>query len=72
VSLDAISAEVGRTRPRAADRPGSRCVRFTEEIADAIRTFREAGYTQLEMMKTPGTMASLEALAPVLESLDAD
>lgn len=43
-----------------------------EEIADAIRTFRDAGFTQLEIMMSPVTMAALEAMAPVLELLDAD
>ena len=43
-----------------------------EAIADAFRSFREAGFSQLEIMLNPGTMAALEALAPVLELLDAD
>jgi alkanesulfonate monooxygenase SsuD/methylene tetrahydromethanopterin reductase-like flavin-dependent oxidoreductase (luciferase family) len=85
VSLDAICAEVGRdpaTIGRSAGvevhplEPAGQSpdviAGSAEEIADAIRTFREAGYTQLEIMTTPGTMASLEALAPVLELLDAD
>lgn len=84
-SLDAICAEVGRdpaTIGRSAgvlvnplapagERPnvisGS-----AEDIADAFRSFREVGFTQLEIMFSPGTMAALEALAPVLELLDAD
>lgn len=41
------------------------------EIADAIREFEAVGYTRLEMMFGPGTMAALDALAPVLEALDA-
>jgi hypothetical protein len=44
----------------------------TREIADAFRTFRAAGFTQLEFMLEPQTLASLEAMAPVLELLDAD
>ena len=43
-----------------------------EEIADALRTFREAGFTQLEIMLAPGTMEALEALAPVVEAIHAD
>ena len=43
-----------------------------EEIADAFRTLRAAGYTQVEFMLHPQTIASLEAMAPVLELLDAD
>jgi hypothetical protein len=45
---------------------------FEIGIADAFRTYRGAGFTQLEIMLNPGTMAALEALAPVLELLDAD
>jgi hypothetical protein len=43
-----------------------------EEIADPIRTFRDAGFTRLELMFNPGTMAAREALAPVLELARAD
>jgi hypothetical protein len=43
-----------------------------EEIADAFRTFRDAGFTQLEFLIEPQTMAALEAMAPVLELLRAD
>jgi hypothetical protein len=39
---------------------------------DAIRTFREAGFTQLEISLNAGTVAALVALTPVLELLDAD
>ena len=37
-----------------------------QEIAEAFRSFRDAGFTQLEIMFSPGTMEALEALAPVL------
>jgi alkanesulfonate monooxygenase SsuD/methylene tetrahydromethanopterin reductase-like flavin-dependent oxidoreductase (luciferase family) len=43
-----------------------------EQIADALRSFRAAGFTQVELMLHPQTAAALEALAPVLELLDAD
>ena len=43
-----------------------------EEIADAFRSFRAAGFTQLEFLLHPQTAAALEAMAPVLELLDAD
>ncbi len=43
-----------------------------EEIADGIRAFREAGYTQLELLVWPPTMRALDALAPVIELLNAD
>lgn len=85
LSLEAVCADVGRdpaTLGRSAgvqvkplDRAGgagAAIVGSAEEIADAVRTFREAGFTQLEIMLTPVTMAALETLAPVLELLDAD
>jgi len=84
-SLDDICAEVGRdpaTLGRSAGvevhplEPAGQqtgaIAGSVEEIADAVRTFPEAGFTQLEIMMSPGTMAALEALAPVLELLDAD
>ncbi|MBI2762899.1 MAG: LLM class flavin-dependent oxidoreductase [Chloroflexi bacterium] len=43
-----------------------------EEIADAFRSFRAAGFTQLEFMLHPQAAAALESMAPVLELLDAD
>ncbi|HTS14524.1 MAG TPA: LLM class flavin-dependent oxidoreductase, partial [Candidatus Sulfotelmatobacter sp.] len=42
------------------------------EIADGIREFRTAGFTQVEVLLWPRTLAALEAMAPVLELLDAD
>ena len=43
-----------------------------EEIADTFRAFRAGGFTQLEVLLWPRTMAALEAMAPVLEYLAAD
>lgn len=43
-----------------------------EEIADALRAFGSAGFTNLELVVWPPTLAALDALAPVLEMLDAD
>jgi alkanesulfonate monooxygenase SsuD/methylene tetrahydromethanopterin reductase-like flavin-dependent oxidoreductase (luciferase family) len=43
-----------------------------EEIADGFRTFGAGGFTHLELMLTPPTIAALEAMAPVLELLDGD
>jgi alkanesulfonate monooxygenase SsuD/methylene tetrahydromethanopterin reductase-like flavin-dependent oxidoreductase (luciferase family) len=43
-----------------------------EEIADGIREFRAGGFTQVEVLLWPRTVAALEAMAPVLELLDAD
>jgi alkanesulfonate monooxygenase SsuD/methylene tetrahydromethanopterin reductase-like flavin-dependent oxidoreductase (luciferase family) len=43
-----------------------------EEIADGLREFRAGGFTQIEILLWPRTLATLEAMAPVLELLDAD
>ncbi len=43
-----------------------------EEIADALRAFGAAGFTNLELVLWPPTLAALDALAPLLELLDAD
>jgi alkanesulfonate monooxygenase SsuD/methylene tetrahydromethanopterin reductase-like flavin-dependent oxidoreductase (luciferase family) len=43
-----------------------------EEIADGLRTFRDGGFTQVEILLWPPTLPALEAMAPVLELLDAD
>jgi len=43
-----------------------------EAIADGFRAFRAGGFTQLELLIWPPTIAALEAMAPVLELLDAD
>jgi hypothetical protein len=42
------------------------------EIPEAVRAFRDAGFSQLEMMVGPGTMTAFDALAPVVERLHAD
>jgi alkanesulfonate monooxygenase SsuD/methylene tetrahydromethanopterin reductase-like flavin-dependent oxidoreductase (luciferase family) len=42
------------------------------EIADAFRAFGTAGFTNLELLVWPPTSAALDALAPVIELLDAD
>jgi alkanesulfonate monooxygenase SsuD/methylene tetrahydromethanopterin reductase-like flavin-dependent oxidoreductase (luciferase family) len=43
-----------------------------DEIADAFRAFRARGFTQIEVLLWPRTLAALDAIAPVLELLDAD
>jgi alkanesulfonate monooxygenase SsuD/methylene tetrahydromethanopterin reductase-like flavin-dependent oxidoreductase (luciferase family) len=43
-----------------------------EEIADGLRGFREAGFTQVELVAWPPTIAALDALAPVLDLLRRD
>jgi alkanesulfonate monooxygenase SsuD/methylene tetrahydromethanopterin reductase-like flavin-dependent oxidoreductase (luciferase family) len=42
-----------------------------EEIADAMRAFGAAGFTNLEVIVWPSTLAAVDAMAPVLEFLDA-
>lgn len=84
-SLEALCAALGRdpssigrsvgvwTRP--LDPSGTRPASLSgsaEEIADAIRSFRHAGFTQVELMYLPGTLEALEALAPVVEAIRAD
>ena len=41
-----------------------------QEIADGMRSFRDAGFTQVEVMLWPPTLAALDAMAPVLEELE--
>jgi alkanesulfonate monooxygenase SsuD/methylene tetrahydromethanopterin reductase-like flavin-dependent oxidoreductase (luciferase family) len=79
-SLEAICAEEGRDPASigrsigvgvyplapAGERP-SGLSGSPEEIAGGLLAFRDAGYTQAELMFSPGTMEALEALAPVLE-----
>jgi len=43
-----------------------------EEIADGLRSFRTGGFTHVEVLLWPRTLAALEAMAPVLELLDTD
>lgn len=43
-----------------------------EEIADAVRAFGAGGFTQVELILWPPTLAALEAMAPVVELLDGD
>lgn len=37
------------------------------QIADALRSFREIGYTQVDLMLGPGTIEAFDAMTPVLE-----
>jgi alkanesulfonate monooxygenase SsuD/methylene tetrahydromethanopterin reductase-like flavin-dependent oxidoreductase (luciferase family) len=43
-----------------------------DQIAATLRTFRDAGFTQAELMFSPGTIEALEALAPVVGRLARD
>lgn len=84
-SLEAICEELGRDPGSIGrsvgvyvlplERAGARSSRLSgsaDEIADGIRAFRGAGYTQVELMYAPPTMAALDALAPVVEAIHAD
>jgi alkanesulfonate monooxygenase SsuD/methylene tetrahydromethanopterin reductase-like flavin-dependent oxidoreductase (luciferase family) len=42
-----------------------------EEIADALRAFGAAGFTNVEVVIWPPTLAAIDAMAPVIELLDA-
>jgi alkanesulfonate monooxygenase SsuD/methylene tetrahydromethanopterin reductase-like flavin-dependent oxidoreductase (luciferase family) len=42
------------------------------QIADGLRAFGTGGFTHLELLVWPPTLAALDAMAPVLELLDAD
>jgi alkanesulfonate monooxygenase SsuD/methylene tetrahydromethanopterin reductase-like flavin-dependent oxidoreductase (luciferase family) len=84
-SLETICAELGRD-PATLRRSVGVSVRPLEaagfspaalsgsagDIADAVRTFRDAGFTQLEFMLGPGTIEALHVLAPVVEAIHAD
>ena len=43
-----------------------------EEIADGLRAFRDGGFSQVEILLWPRTLAALDAMVPVLELLAAD
>jgi alkanesulfonate monooxygenase SsuD/methylene tetrahydromethanopterin reductase-like flavin-dependent oxidoreductase (luciferase family) len=43
-----------------------------EAMADQLRAFRDGGYTQVVLFPTPATIATVEAVAPVLELVAAD
>jgi len=43
-----------------------------KQIADGLRAFGTAGFTNIELLVWPPTLAAVDALAPVLELLDAD
>jgi alkanesulfonate monooxygenase SsuD/methylene tetrahydromethanopterin reductase-like flavin-dependent oxidoreductase (luciferase family) len=84
-SLDAICEEIG-ARPAAIGRGAGISIRplepagfrpdvvsgSAEEMAEAIRSFREAGFTQVDLMLGPGTVEAFDAMAPVLELVRAD
>lgn len=57
----------------AADgRFGAMVTGGAEQIADAFRSFRSAGFSRLEVTLHPQSAATLEAMAPVLDLLHGD
>jgi hypothetical protein len=56
----------------AADVIGEPVRGSPEAIADALRRFREAGFTQVEILTWPPSIGALEALAPAIELVRAD
>lgn len=84
-ALDVICAEVGRD-PASIGRGAGVSVNPLrpagwrasvisgppEAMADSLRSFREAGFTQVDLMLGPGTVEAIEAMGPVLERLRAD
>ena len=85
-AFEAACAEVGRdpaTIGRSAgvdvhpletapDPDGAWISGSTEQMADQLRAFRDAGYTQVALFPAPAAMAALDAVAPVLELLRTD
>jgi alkanesulfonate monooxygenase SsuD/methylene tetrahydromethanopterin reductase-like flavin-dependent oxidoreductase (luciferase family) len=83
-SLEAVCAEVGRDPSTIGRSAGIEVTPLEpagasgaiggspEEIADAVRSFGQAGYTQVEIMLSPTTSQALDALLPAIELLDAD
>ena len=87
-ALEAACVEVGRhpatigksagivveptTITGAAEVLGAPLRGSAEEIADGLWTFRSGGFTHLELLLWPRTLAALEGIAPALEMLDAD
>jgi len=84
-TLDAICEEVGRD-PATIGRGAGLSVNplqpsgwrpsvisgSAEEIADALRSFREIGFTQVDIMLGPGTLEAFEAMAPVVAMIAGD
>lgn len=84
-TLDAICAEVGRD-PATLGRGAGVSVNplepagvredlisgSPEQIADAIRSFREVGFTQVDVMLAPNTVEAFDAMAPIMELLRAN
>jgi alkanesulfonate monooxygenase SsuD/methylene tetrahydromethanopterin reductase-like flavin-dependent oxidoreductase (luciferase family) len=81
VAMDRDPATIGRSAgiiveptsfTGAADALAAPLRGSAEEIADGLRAFRAGGFTQVEILLWPRTLAALDAMAPVLELLAAD
>jgi alkanesulfonate monooxygenase SsuD/methylene tetrahydromethanopterin reductase-like flavin-dependent oxidoreductase (luciferase family) len=86
-ALEAVCADVGRDPSTVGKSAGivveptsisgSEAVLGTpikgsaEQIADGMRAFGAAGFTNLEVIVWPSTLAAVDAMAPVIELLDA-
>jgi alkanesulfonate monooxygenase SsuD/methylene tetrahydromethanopterin reductase-like flavin-dependent oxidoreductase (luciferase family) len=86
-ALEAACAEVGRdpatigksagvvvepTSAGGGDALGTPIRGSATEVADVLRGFGAAGFTNVEVILSPPTVAALDAMAPVLDLLDAD
>jgi alkanesulfonate monooxygenase SsuD/methylene tetrahydromethanopterin reductase-like flavin-dependent oxidoreductase (luciferase family) len=85
-ALEAACVEVGRdpatigksagivvepTSIRGSEALGTPIRGSAQEIADVLRAFGVAGFTSVEVIVSPPTLAALDAMAPVIELLDA-
>jgi alkanesulfonate monooxygenase SsuD/methylene tetrahydromethanopterin reductase-like flavin-dependent oxidoreductase (luciferase family) len=81
--LDAVCKEIGRDPatlgrtvgvwvdlPTVPSRGWNALTGSPEEIAAGLRRYADAGYTQIQVWLNDGTLAGIEAFAPVLEEFD--
>jgi alkanesulfonate monooxygenase SsuD/methylene tetrahydromethanopterin reductase-like flavin-dependent oxidoreductase (luciferase family) len=80
LEVDRDPATIGRsagiviepTSVRGGDALGTPIRGTATEIADVLRGFGTAGFTNIEVIVSPPTVAAVDAMAPVLGLLDAD
>jgi alkanesulfonate monooxygenase SsuD/methylene tetrahydromethanopterin reductase-like flavin-dependent oxidoreductase (luciferase family) len=80
LEVDRDPATIGRsagiviepTSVRGGDALGTPIRGTAPEIADVLRGFGTAGFTNIEVIVSPPTVAAVDAMAPVLGLLDAD
>jgi alkanesulfonate monooxygenase SsuD/methylene tetrahydromethanopterin reductase-like flavin-dependent oxidoreductase (luciferase family) len=80
LEVDRDPATIGRsagiviepTSDRGGDALGTPIRGTAPEIADVLRGFGTAGFTNIEVIVSPPTVAAVDAMAPVLGLLDAD